>query len=183
MAKGTVLIEMVKLLRSHPENASQLVPDAQRHYLEDRMMPAAWYPERDLLELIRAGVRLVGGHRTAVLDGMGKGAASAHFRDWYGHGKDPDPGDVMRRTSSLWSAQHNTGRHEFHARDTHSGHIEITGYGLPSEEMCRLTGAYSAEFLRKSGWGKVTVKEEQCVRAGAASCRWLHTWDRSVEAA
>ena len=53
-AKGTALIGAVKMLRKRKDEARALLPEALHRYLSVSVLPASWYPEEDLLKLIRA---------------------------------------------------------------------------------------------------------------------------------
>ena len=60
-AKGMTLVGAVKYLRRHRAEACATLPKELQHYLDERIRSAAWYPERDMLELIRATARIRAG--------------------------------------------------------------------------------------------------------------------------
>src|SRR5688572_31793433 len=51
--KGVGLVAVVMGLKGSPK-ATALVPEAQRHYLSDALLPSGWYPERDYNALLMA---------------------------------------------------------------------------------------------------------------------------------
>ena len=54
--KGTSIVEIVKFLRTRRDDALQALPAAVHHYLDDRVLESAWYPEEDLVALVGAMV-------------------------------------------------------------------------------------------------------------------------------
>ena len=83
--KGSALVEVVKFLRSQGEAGRRATPEAQRHYLEERVLPASWYPEQDLLVLLRAMVQFLPGDRESALANAGRFSARTHSEGVYAH--------------------------------------------------------------------------------------------------
>jgi hypothetical protein len=52
-AKGTSLIDMVEFLRSRRDEAMALRPSELRHYLDEKINVASWYPEQDMIGLVK----------------------------------------------------------------------------------------------------------------------------------
>lgn len=177
-AKGTTLISLVKLLRSQRERARAVLAPELHHYLEAgaRIHASSWYPESDLLALVRATLELLPGSRESNLEKMGAAVAREHMEGVYGHLRTDSATSLVRRSVALWGSQHDTGT--FHVEMEAPGHATyaVRDYGLPSREMCAIFKAYFAEWLRASGWLGVAVIEQSCVLEGASACAWEVTW-------
>lgn len=179
-AKGTTLLSLVKFLRAHAEQARRVLPPELHHYLEERVQSSVWYPEEDLLALLRCMTRLIPGPREAVLREMGRIVASEHMDGVYAHLRLED-GDLLplaRRAFALWSSQHDSG--QLHVTREGPGTIcfELSGFALPSRELCDVTAAYFHETLRIAGVD-AEVQERQCRVDGADCCRWIARWQES----
>ena len=70
-AKGTTLVALVKFLRSQRERALAALPPSLHAYLDERIQASSWYPEADLLSLIRVMVAMIPGRRDVVLAQLG----------------------------------------------------------------------------------------------------------------
>jgi len=179
-AKGTTLLSLVKFLRHDAERARRSLPSELHHYLDEHIQSSAWYPEEDLLALIRCMTLLVPGPRDAVLREMGRSVAAEHMDGVYAHLRLED-GDLLplaRRAFALWSSQHDSGQ----MRVTREGPgvicFELSDFALPSRELCDVTAAYFHETLRIAGVD-VEIHERQCRLDGADCCRWIARWQES----
>ena len=56
--KGATIVDSVRFLRRHKEEARKQLPPAPHHYLALRVLAASWYPEADLIPLVRAMARI-----------------------------------------------------------------------------------------------------------------------------
>jgi hypothetical protein len=180
--KGTAVVGTVRFLRKHKERARALLPEHLHHYLEERILAVGWYPEEDQLALVRACVKLNDMPEREAFRLMGSWLASEHYRSVYGRmGRNPDAKNVITRMSSLWSAQHDTGRHVFIVETPTRGRIEVAGFAYPSRETCAMVGEYSRKFLSLAGWGEGTVQKVKCVLNGDDRCCWRFTWTKPLE--
>ena len=106
-AKGTTMISFVRFLRADLGRALEILPPEHHHYLDERIALSSWYPEEDLLALIRAGTSLLRGEREAALRGFGR--ADAHEQLGGGIYADlrqsDDPLALPRRVFALWSSR------------------------------------------------------------------------------
>ena len=189
-AKGTTISALVKFLRSQREAArARLSPDLH-HYLEEQIQPALWYPEPDLLALIRVMLELLPASREEALAQMGRASAREHLEGVYGHlrvgGPDGSGGlgesDLMalaRRSYALWATMHDTGRLTAQVEAKGRATFEIRDYALPSPEMCTILSAYFCETLRMAGTVDPEVRELECRVDGADTCRWEASWAES----
>jgi hypothetical protein len=176
--KGTTLVTLVKFLRKQPDRARAALPPSLHKYLDERIHPSSWYPEADLLALLRAMLGMLPGARDAMLEQLGAALAREHLEGIYGHLK-PDassaPSTMARRCFALWSSQHDTG---MLAMSVDGGHavLEIRDFALPSPEMCGILTGYFREAFRQAGASDLQLAKERCRLAGAQHCSWVATW-------
>ncbi len=174
-AKGMALLGSVKYLRSRREEARGVLPPALHHYLDDRIRSSGWYPEADMLELIRATARLVPGPTDQVLEIMGESSAREHA-DVYG---DLLTGSSTSRAFALWSTQHDTGELQMIEEAPTRLRLEITGYADPSREMCLVTQGYIKGVLVMNGFTDLAVEKLACSLWGDDRCTWRASWKRA----
>lgn len=170
-AKGTTLIGVVKALRQHKEEARARLPADLHHYLaQTRVSAPSWYPESDLLALIRALVDLTPTSRGETLAAMGVATARAHGGGVYSHLT--AGGGSASATLALWSSMHDTGRLTSAFAGDDCVRFELRDYAHPSRELCAITTAYIQETLRLSG-RIVRVEKRACANHGDPHCVWL----------
>jgi hypothetical protein len=177
-AKGTAVVDVVKYLRKHRDDALRVLPPALHHYLSARIAISSWYPEEDVLGLIRAMLRLVPGREEATLTWMGTATARTHRQGVYAHLLREGAGAAA--STALWSSQHDTGRLSLVREDHHTMRIELVDFAHPSREMCAIVGAYMTESLRIGGVEDVSTQELSCRVDGAERCSWRFDWVRKT---
>jgi hypothetical protein len=177
-AKGTTLISSVKFLRQHRDAARALLPEALHRYLEERVIPTSWYPETDLLELIRATARLVPGAGADVFETMGRITAREHLEGTYAHLVDGkgDPLSIPSRAFALWASQHDSGRITALLEGPDRVRIDVVDFAIPSREMCAVVGGYVVETLRLAGLPAPRGEKLCCRLDGADRCSWRCVW-------
>ena len=181
-AKGTTLFTLVKFLRSQREAARERLSPDLRHYLEEQIQPALWYPEEDLLALIRVMLELLPLSREEALAQMGCTIAREHLEGIYEHLRvDEQAGfeNLSRRTYVLWASMHDTGRLVARLEAEARASFELRDYGVPSPEMCSIMSAYFSETLRMAGVVDPDVRKLECRADGAPTCRWEASWRNS----
>jgi len=176
-AKGMALLGSVKYLRSRRAEALATLPPALHHYLEERIRTSGWYPESDMLELIRATARLVSGPTDQVLEIMGEASAREHA-DVYG---DLLTGSSTSRAFALWSTQHDTGELRMTEEAPNRVRFEIIGYADPSREMCLVTQGYVKGVLVMNGFTDLFVEKLACRIWGDDRCTWRASWKDSSD--
>jgi hypothetical protein len=176
--KGSALVEVVKFLRSQGEAGRRGTPEAQRHYLEERVLPASWYPEEDLLALLRAMVQFLPGDRESALANAGRFSARTHSEGVYAHLLAPtdDPLSLPRRGFALWASQHDSGKMRVELDGAAGARIELSDFALPSREMCLVLGGYCEEMMRLAGLAVTEVREVSCRLDGAPRCAYVARW-------
>jgi len=177
-AKGSAVEGAVRALRKQRAAAERVLDPALHAYLHERVSPARWYPEEDLLGLVRAMLRLLPGDDGAILQAMGQATAQSHQEGTYGHLITDASGahGFTVRTMALWSSMHDTGRMRATAEGDHAMRVVLDDYAHPSREMCAIVGAYVQEVLRLSGFASPRVAKRECVVDGAPACVWECDW-------
>jgi hypothetical protein len=181
-AKGTTLLTLVKFLRSQREAARERLSPGLHHYLEEQIQPALWYPEEDLLALMRAMLELLPLSREEALAQMGRTIAREHLEGVYGHLRVEELSrlsTLARMSYALWASMHDTGKLAARLEGETGAIFELRDYGLPSPEMCTIMSAYFSETLRVAGVVDVDVRELECRLDGAPVCRWEASWQKS----
>ena len=178
-AKGTTLINAVKALRMKRNEALRLLPKHLHRYLEERILVSSWYPEEDLLEILRTLAKLLPAAGTDVFEFMGRVSARSDLGGVYASLlRQGDPATTLRRTAVTWKHYHDTGKEE--VIESSDGHavIEISGFDSPSREICSTVKGWIYELVELAGGKDIRVDHPQCVPEGASSCRFKATWKR-----
>jgi hypothetical protein len=177
-AKGASLLGAVKWLRRSRETALGLLPPRLHHYLDERIQVASWYPEEDLLDLVRALARVLPAGQGDVYEQMGRVTARDQLAGVYRHLL--EGGDALslpRRGLVLWQSQHDSGRLQVTVQGPGRARVEVSDYGLPSREMCKILLGYTAEMFAIAELPNPRVEKTGCRLDGAAQCSWLCSWD------
>ncbi|HKJ23603.1 MAG TPA: hypothetical protein VKB65_02185 [Myxococcota bacterium] len=181
--KGSAVDGAVRFLAAQREAAEPLLPTHLLHYLDETISTASWYPEEDLVELIRVILRLIPGKRDQVLEQMGRTTAREHLERTYTHLiEHGGPRNLGIRAFTLWGAMHDSG--EMHVIDQSIGsmRLSLSGYVQPSEELCKISRGYILEVLLQNGIDAET-KKLSCAVRGDDACVWDFFWDpESVKA-
>ncbi len=179
-AKGTTLVTLVKFLRSQRERSLAALPPSLHGYLDERIQVSSWYPEADLLALMRAMLGMLPGARETVLAQMGVALAREHLEGIYGHLRldaHADPATFARRCFALWGSQHDTGSFHIVIEAPGRARLDVREYALPSLEMCGILTGYLGESLRLSGVANLRVTKGACRLQSGDVCEWLAEWD------
>jgi hypothetical protein len=176
-AKGTNLLSAVKFLRRHREAARAALPPALHHYLEERVLPTSWYPEEDLIALLRVMAPMIGEGGDGAFELMGRLTVREHTEGVYERLlKGGDPLNVARRASALWQSQHDTGRLTLCDPAPGRARFELADYGHPTREMCVVVTGYIREALTGSGFAELAIRKTRCTVNGDRTCVWECTW-------
>jgi predicted hydrocarbon binding protein len=179
--KGTNLIDMVKFLRSKRDEARALLPERLHHYLEQQLNVAAWYPEEDLIALVRALARLLPGSKEDALARIGRLNARMHLQGTYAHLLEGvEPAMLPIRAVALWKTMHDTGEFRLAVEADHA-EAGLARFGHPSAEMCTMLGAYLSELFELAGVRDAKVEEVACCRRGSRDCRWRIEWGTAAD--
>ncbi len=184
-AKGASLVGAVKWLRRDRAAGLRALPARLHHYLEKRIQLSAWYPEEDLLELIRAVARTLPASGGDLYEQMGRFSAREQLSGVYHHLLEGgDQCSLPRRGLVLWQSQHDSGRLGMTIEAPGSARVEVVDYALPSREMCGVLRGYTAEMFAMADLKGLAVEESACRLDGADRCSWRVRWTPAkVEAA
>lgn len=171
--KGITLLDAVKFLRARRDEALEVLPPTLHVYLDEPVTPSMWYPEADLVELIRGVAKLLPGPVDRALMMMGERSARAQTAVY---------GDLIRgvqsssRTFALWSTQHDTGEMRSMLEAPNRVRLELVGFEDTSRELCLLLGGYLAGTLTINGITDASVQKLTCRLWGDTVCTWRGTW-------
>jgi hypothetical protein len=176
-AKGAALVGAVKWLRHDRAAALRALPARLHHYLEKRIQLASWYPEEDLLELIRAVARTLPASGDNLYEQMGRFSAREQLSGVYHHLlAGSDQFSLPRRGLVLWQSQHDSGRLSMTIEAPGSARVEVVHFALPSREMCGVLRGYTAEMFAMADLEGIGVEESGCRVDGADRCSWRVRW-------
>jgi hypothetical protein len=170
--KGAAALTSVKLLRGRKDEARKVLPLELHHYLEERIVVASWYPERDVFGLMMGVAKLFpleGGQ----FEAMGAAAARLHLDGLYAPLLQRDPA-VRART--LWKTQHDSGELVLTNLTEDSATYELNGWEQLGAEHCRLLGGYFCEVHRLTGAAEPSYEHTACSGRGGALCTWVVRW-------
>jgi len=175
--KGTTMIHIVKFLRTRKEEARALLPERLRPYLQERLLPSAWYPEEDHIELCRALAKVLPDPGMDVYEFIGEFGARADLSGMYKHLLRPgDPAGTLQKGVVIWQTYHDTGLYRVALDGPSAAHVELVSFGAPTPEICLTLRGWNRSLLRMAGAKDVTVEETRCVHRGDVYCRWEIRW-------
>ena len=172
-AKGIALLDAVKFLRARRDDAADVLEPDLHKYLDEQIGSSAWYPEADLVRLLRAVAKLLPGPMDRALMMMGERGARAQTLVY---------GDLMRgvasasRTSALWSSQHDTGEMRSTFEAPNKMRVELKDFEDTSREFCLILGGYLAGTLSVNGITDGSVQKLSCRLWGDDQCAWRASW-------
>ena len=179
------MLNVVKSLRAlGKDKALARLPAALHRYLQERILPSSWYPEEDHLALLRVLGELLKAASPDlgedVFGWMGRAGAQTDMASVYANvmaGTTPET--ALRRGATWWQSYHDTGSAQVKVVRPGKGRLELTGYALPSPELCRTLQGWLGGFLAAGGAGDVSIAEKACRTRGAPSCVWDIEWSES----
>jgi len=175
-AKGMSLIDMVKFLKSRRGETAALLPAELQHYLEETINIASWYPEKDMIGLVKVVARLLPASGEDPLVTIGRLNARHHMAGAYRHLFDgADLARVPLRAVTLWRAMHDTGDLRVTLEEGEA-RVDVTDYGYPTREMCTMVAAYTEELFSAAGAKNVGSQERACRLDGDSACCYRIFW-------
>lgn len=176
-AKGASLLGAVRWLRHDREAGLRALPGRLHHYLEEIIQVASWYPEEDLLELIRAIARILPAGGGDIYEQMGRFSAREQLAGVYRHLLEGgDEFSLPRRGLVLWQSQHDTGRLSMTIEGPGTARIDVVDFALPSREMCGVLLGYTSEMFAMADLKEPSVRKQTCRVDGSERCSWSCTW-------
>ena len=181
--KGVAMLNAVRALRSlGKDRARELLPERMHKYLGDeRILPMAWYPETEMLELNRALAQIIrptlgGASLEETFVHMGRLGARMDLAGVYASRiRDRPLADAAQRVGSMWKQYHDTGTLAV-SLQPNVARFELRDYGLPSRELCWIQRGWFHEYMTQLGAADCEVVETQCRIRAAHSCIWQATW-------
>ena len=170
--KGAAALTSVKILRGRKDEARRVLAPELHHYLEDRIVVASWYPERDVYGLMMACAKLFP-LEGAQFEAMGAAAARFHLEGIYASLLHRDPA-VRART--LWKTQHDSGELSLTDLRDDAATYTLEDWEQLGTEHCRLLGGYFCEVHRLTGAAQPTCEHTACSGRGAPNCVWVVRW-------
>ena len=178
--KGASILDSVKYLRRHKDEARKHLPPALHHYLSERVLAASWYPEEDLVPLVRAMARIQNIPDAVFFERAGRLSAQGHAQGIYKHLASGDRESLTRRSFVLWSSQHDTGALEMQIESTGKVRVALRDFAMPSREFCILNAGYITTTFELVGCEGVRAEKQSCAVDGAPACTWLVSWINKV---
>lgn len=176
--KGAHVINAVRILRANKEHARKHLPPAQLKYLEERVLPATWYPFEDHRALIRALVMLFPGgdcERNWIF--IGRGTAKMDLAGTYkGHLRPGDPEGVLRLLPAMWKSSNDSGELVVTLAGPGRASVELRDFPVRSHEVCGVCKGYLTEVLLAATGAEPTVTHERCKLLGDTQCSWQVNW-------
>lgn len=174
--KGTILVPLVKLLRTHKVAAAKLLTPPLQKYLEERVLPSSWYPAKDHVELAHVLVVIVPLGKEPY-QAMGRGAARHDLGGIYKARLHPgDPMGTLESGLGLWRTYCDSGEMELTRRGTSGATVVLRDYVDISREMCGIAGGYVLELATMGGAKNVALRKLSCKLDGAPQCQWELGW-------
>jgi hypothetical protein len=174
--KGTSFLHLVRMLRSQRARAMEVLPVALHHYLQERILAGSWYPDEDVLGVMRAFFQVVGGGEQAW-ERAGEVLARNDLNGVYSNVVRPGASveQVVKHVSVLWSNYHDTGS-EKASFAAGKCTIEIKDASMRSADYCRLIGGYNAAVIQVAGGRVLRMKKVSCTAEGNPTCIWEYDW-------
>jgi uncharacterized protein (TIGR02265 family) len=178
--KGSIMIEVVKFLRSRKEDARAVVPSHLHHYLNTRILATSWHPEQDYLELMRAVVKLRPAPRergVSPFEDASRDTTEAFFEGPYkALIRSGDPGRSLNSLGALWRLRHDTGEFEVELTGAKSARAVLRDYVLLHREACELVQGTLWGLLHHSGGKDIDIEHTRCRSRGHDACEWRLSW-------
>lgn len=179
--KGTIMIEVVKYLRSYKEEARKVVAPRLQHYLDGRILATSWHPEEDYLELMRAVVELFPRTDDALeitsFEAASRASSGAYFEGPYRSlVKRGDPARTLNSLGPLWRLRHDTGEFEVRLDSGQSAVVLLRDYALVAREACELVQGTLWGMLHHSGGEEIRIAHSRCRARGDGVCEWRLVW-------
>jgi hypothetical protein len=182
--KGTILSKVVRSLRKRRNEATPLVPPHLRHYLDERILSTTWHEEEDYFALMQVLAKLlVPPPGLDVWEYMGRDSAERDLGDVYKLMVRPgDPLATVSNLNTYWRMRHDTGRVNVTSQGPREAVVDISGYVLAGNDICRSLQGTIWQLLHTAGAKEIRIHKEQCRASGAEVCRWRARWAESSPA-
>jgi uncharacterized protein (TIGR02265 family) len=178
--KGSIIVEIVKFLRTRKEEARAILPPHLQHYLSSRILSTSWHSEQDYLELMRAVVKLrpaLKGRGVSPFEDASRDTTQSFFEGPYkALVRSGDPARSLSSLGALWRLRHDTGEFEVLPEGDKGAQVVLRGYALLEPEACELVQGTLWGLVHHSGGKDVAIEHRRCRSRGADACEWHLTW-------
>lgn len=172
--KGTGFLHVVKALRVRRDHVEPLLPERLRHYLEQKILVASWYPAEDLMGLLRTLVHFVPKGTADAWWWMGEQSARIDLVEVYSAMvQKGNAWATLQRLPRLWRLYHDSGKVEVGMAGSTRAQVILSEFSMAEEDFSHLISGYMREVLRTAG-SEGTVKLLQSGNVKGA--RWLVEW-------
>lgn len=172
--KGTGMLHVVKALRVRRNHVEPLLPERLRHYLEEKILVASWYPAEDLLDLLRTLVHFVPKGIGNAWWWMGEQGARTDLAEVYAAMvQKGNAWATLQRLPRLWRLYHDGGKVEVGVAGSTRAQVILTEVSFAQEDFGQLVAGYLCQMLRTVG-AEGGVKLLQS--GGPKGARWLVEW-------
>jgi hypothetical protein len=179
-AKGTALVDLVRIARQERESYARMLPTDTLAFLETQVLPGSWYPEVHLRELLIATDRIRGrGDLSHCREVLGPRSAEKDLQGGVYQAllKAGDPARTLHSFPTLWSLYHDSGVFSVEAEAAGSTTLFLEGFGLPSAALCATSEGWMLEAVRLARGASPAVVHDACVSRGAGACRFRVSWN------
>ena len=175
--KGTGIVGVVRGLRAQRDAALAILPAALHHYLDERVVITAWYPETENVALISTLLRL---YPKQSWEGAGQQAAhdalTSVYRNIIVEGDVPE---TARRMRVNWRNYHDTGNLAVELAPR-TVRVIVASFALVSTEFCRLNTGYFGKLLALAGAQITRTQKLRCTAKHQDCCIWEYEYDLST---
>lgn len=190
--KGSVLLEVVKGLRTFKEAGRAATPPALHSLLDSRILPSSRYEETVYHELLHALTKVLTEQGVKprsrsnrwqnppdldVWDGLGRTGAEGYYDGVYRRlFREGDPMATLKNYPALWNVRHEVGRINVVELSATSARVELMEYPFVSADYCKMVRGMIWGLLHLSGGKDIEVEKGKCVDAGDDICTWDARW-------
>jgi hypothetical protein len=174
--KGSQVIGVVKALRAQRSRAAERAPAHLRHYFEERVLAASWYPEKDFRDLVLLLGRLTATEvKGSVWRMIGHLGAERDFQGIYA--SLIRPGDVagtLRLFPSAWRQFRDQSLLSCEELGVGSAQLSLREYAVNCRELTEVNAAYFETALRLAGAKSASVT---VMAWDDSSVHWQVRWE------
>ncbi|MDX1631046.1 MAG: TIGR02265 family protein [Thermoanaerobaculia bacterium] len=157
-SKGSNFVPAVKFLRVHREEARDRLPEDLHGYLEGRILPGSWYPEEELMSLLRTVASLLPQDEPECWETIGSGAAEFHAQETLEGLVQRGPDELVEALGPVWSLLHDTGSVTVEMRDEGRASVELRDFSPGMPQYASMMRGYMARILELAGADEIEVR-------------------------
>lgn len=172
-SKGSNFVPAVKYLRVHREEARERLPEDLHGYLEGRILPGSWYPESELMGLLRTVASMLPEPDPDCWEMIGSEAAESHAQGPLEGLVLRGPEKVLEALGPVWSLFHDTGTLEVELEGGSRASVGLRDFSLGMPEHAPMMRGYFNRILELAGAAEVDVRIVDSDDSGA---RWALRW-------